>query len=252
MPGLDQPIAQLGSGNTLLVALAVAVLLGLRHATDPDHLAAVSTLIASNPEGGSTRAARLGLAWGLGHATTLIAFGLPIVLFNSYLPEPAQHGAELLVGLVIIALAIRLLVSWRRGRFHAHAHSHGTLEHRHLHPHGHGAEHTHSHDTSGLLGRSPHQAYAIGLVHGMGGSAGVGVLLLAGIPGKSEAAAALASFALAAALSMTALSSAFGHALTRGPVARRIIAVTPGLGFVTLGFGVWYAVGAVSAAPHLP
>jgi ABC-type nickel/cobalt efflux system permease component RcnA len=250
MPGLDHAIAQLGSGSTLMVVLAVALLLGLRHATDPDHLAAVSTLIASEPEDGSRRAGRLGLAWGLGHATTLIAFGLPIVLFNAYLPEPVQRAAELVVGLVIIALAVRLLVSWRRGRFHAHAHRHGALEHRHLHPHGHGAEHVHSHDTAARLGRSPGQAYAIGLMHGTGGSAGVGVLLLAGIPGKLEAGAALVLFAVAAALSMATLSSAFGHALARPPLGRRILAFTPALGFATLAFGLWYALGALSAAPY--
>jgi high-affinity nickel permease len=250
MPGIDHSIAQIGHGGTLLVVLAVALLLGLRHATDPDHLAAVSTLIASDPEDGSRRAGRLGAAWGLGHATTLLAFGLPIVLFNSYLPTVVQHGAELIVGLVIVGLAVRLLVSWRRGRFHTHAHSHDGVEHRHLHPHEHGSGHAHSHETASRLGRSPRQAYGIGLIHGMGGSAGVGVLLLAGIRGKAEAAAALALFALAAAMSMATLSSAFGHALTRGPLARRVLAFTPGLGVLTLAFGIWYALGALSAAPY--
>ena len=250
MSGLDDAISQLGSGNRLLVVLAVALLLGLRHASDPDHLVAVSTLIASEPKDGSRRAARLGAAWGLGHATTLIAFGLPIVLFNSYLPEPVRRGAELAVGLVIIGLAVRLLASWRRGRFHAHVHSHGALEHRHLHPHGQASGHAHSHDTAARLGRSPRQAYAIGLMHGVSGSAGAGVLLLAGIPGTLEAIAALVLFALAAAVSMATLSSAFGLALTRGPAARRVLALAPGLGFAALAFGVWYALGAVSAAPY--
>lgn len=250
MLSLDQSLAGLGSGSTLFVVLAVAFLLGVRHATDPDHLAAVSTLIASDSEDGSRRAAKLGLAWGLGHGTTLIAFGLPIVLFNAYLPDAVQRGAELVVGVVIVALALRLLVHWRRGRFHAHAHRHGAVEHRHLHPHAHGSGHAHGHDTGASLGRSPRQAYAIGLMHGMGGSAGVGVLLLAGIPGKFEAAAALALFAVAAALSMATLSSAFGRVLARGPLSRRLFALTPGLGFATLAFGLWYALGAVSAAPY--
>ncbi len=250
MAGLDHSIAQLGGGGTLLVVLGVALLLGLRHATDPDHLAAVSTLIATHGEDGSRRAGRLGLAWGLGHATTLIAFGLPIVLFNSYLPRSVQHGAELVVGLVIVALALRLLARWRRGAFHAHSHRHGELEHRHLHPHADGHGHVHSHDTANQLGRSPRQAYAIGLVHGMGGSAGVGVLLLAGIPGKVEATAALLLFALAAAMSMATLSSGFGYALTRGPVSRRLLAATPGLGVVALAFGVWYALAALSITAY--
>ena len=250
MPGLDHAIAGLASGHTVLVVLAVALLLGLRHASDPDHLAAVSTLIASRPEDGTRQAGRLGIAWGLGHGTTLMAFGLPIVLFDSYLPAHVQQAAEFAVGLVIIGLAVRLLVGWRRGRYHAHPHQHGGLEHRHLHPHGHNARHDHSHDTAPLLGRSPRQAYAIGMVHGMGGSAGVGILLLAGIPDRAEAAAALGLFALAAAASMATLSSGFGYALTRGPVVRRMLALAPVLGGLTLLFGIWYALGALSATPY--
>jgi ABC-type nickel/cobalt efflux system permease component RcnA len=236
----------------LALALAVALGLGLRHASDPDHLAAVSTLIASEPEDGTRRAGRLGLAWGLGHATTLALFGLPIVLFNAYLPDAAQRGAEALVGLVIIFLAGRLLLRWRRGQFHAHAHRHGTTEHRHLHPHGaHRARHDHAHEPEARLGRSPAQAYGIGLVHGMGGSAGVGVLLLAMIPDQAEAVAALMVFALGTAVSMAVLSSALGYAITRGPVLWRMLAFAPAMGLLTLAFGGWYALGAVGAVPYV-
>jgi ABC-type nickel/cobalt efflux system permease component RcnA len=236
----------------LALVLVVALGLGLRHASDPDHLAAVSTLIASEPEDGARRAGRLGLAWGFGHATTLALFGLPIVLFNAYLPDAAERGAEALVGLVIMFLAGRLLVRWRRGHFHAHSHRHGETEHRHLHPHGgHGARHDHAHEPQARLGRSPAQAFGIGLVHGMGGSAGVGVLLLATIPDQAEAVAALIVFALGTAVSMAALSSAFGYAITRGPVLRRVLAFAPAMGVLTLAFGGWYALGAVGAVPYL-
>ena len=236
----------------LALVLAAALGLGLRHASDPDHLAAVSTLIASEPEDGTGRAGRLGLAWGLGHATTLALFGLPIVLLNAYLPEAAQRGAEALVGVVIMVLAARLLVRWRRGHFHAHSHRHGHTEHRHLHPHGaHQARHDHTHEPEARLGRSPSQAFGIGTVHGMGGSAGVGVLLLATIPDQTEAAAALIVFALGTAVSMAALSSAFGYAITRGPVLRRMLAFAPAMGMLTLAFGCWYTLGAVGAVPYL-
>jgi ABC-type nickel/cobalt efflux system permease component RcnA len=250
MSGLDHALANLAGGQTLLVVFAVAVLLGLRHATDPDHLAAVSTLIAADPRDGVRRARRLGFGWGLGHATTLLAFGLPVVLLRSDLPDAVQRAAEVLVGLVIVALAVRLLLRWRRGRFHAHVHRHGEIEHRHLHPHEHGHAHAHRHEPETQLGRTPLQAYGIGLVHGMGGSAGVGVLLLAGIPDHGEAIGALVLFALAAALSMATLSSGFGYALTRGPVMRHVLAVTPALGVIALLFGAWYALGALDAVPY--
>lgn len=238
--------------SELAVALTIALGLGLRHASDPDHLAAVSTLIASEPEDGTRRAGRLGLAWGLGHATTLALFGLPIVLFSAYLPETVQRAAEALVGVVIMFLAVRLLIRWRRGHFHAHSHRHGETEHRHLHPHDDDrALHDHTHQPEARLGRSPTQAYGIGLVHGMGGSAGVGVLLLATISDQAAAVAALIVLALGTALSMAALSSAFGYAITRGPVRRRMLAFAPAMGFLTLAFGAWYTLGAVGAVPYL-
>ena len=251
MFGLDDWIAELAHGEALVAVLAVALLLGLRHASDPDHLAAVSTLIASEPEDGTRRAGRLGLSWGLGHATTLAVFGLPIVFFQSYLSDTVQRAAEALVGLMIMFLAVRLLVRWRRGHFHAHAHRHGNTEHRHLHPHESPGTHDHAHRPEAQLGRSPAQAFGIGLVHGMGGSAGVGVLLLATIPGQGEAVAALVVLALGTAVSMAALSSAFGYAITRGPVLRRMLAFAPAMGFATLAFGCWYTLGAMGAVPYV-
>jgi ABC-type nickel/cobalt efflux system permease component RcnA len=258
MFGLDEQIAALGDGQSLLLVLLVAVLLGLRHATDPDHLAAVSTLIASSPRDGVRRASALGLAWGCVHATTLLACGIPIVLAARYLPEGLQQATEAAVGVLIIALACRLLVRWRHGHFHAHAHRHGDVEHRHLHPHGSGhahdhaaaSAHDHAHEVTPVLGRSPHQAYGIGLVHGVGGSAGVGILLLAGIDDHALALVALVLLAACTAVSMSALSSGLGLALTRGPVSRRLRALTPALGAVSLAFGLWYTLGALDLVTY--
>jgi ABC-type nickel/cobalt efflux system permease component RcnA len=153
MFGLDERIATFSNGTTVLVVIAVAVALGLRHASDPDHLAAVTTLIASGQECAVRSAARLGLVWGLGHGTSLFAFGVPIVLYRAYLPAAVQRDAETAVGAMIVVLALALLQRWRRGRFHVPVHAHDGDRHSH------GA-------------RTPLQAYAIGLVHGIGGSAG--------------------------------------------------------------------------------
>jgi high-affinity nickel permease len=250
MFGLDDRIAALGTGDAFLLLIAIATLLGLRHATDPDHLTAVSTLIASGEERSGRRAGTLGLSWGLGHATTLIALGLPIVLFDSHLPPGVEEGAEVAIGILIAALALRLLIRWRNGHFHAHLHDHGARSHRHLHPHErHGAKrHRHAHEPR--LGRSPLQAYGIGLLHGIGGSAGVGVLLLAAIPSHAEGAAALVVFAAFTAVSMAIASTTFGLALSRGPLLRGFATAAPGLGALSLAFGAWYALGALGAVPY--
>jgi high-affinity nickel permease len=241
MFGLDQLIVALGHGGSPLVVVAVALLLGLRHAGDPDHLVAVSTLVATEPERPVRRAGRLGLAWGFGHATTLVALGVPIVLADRYLPDTVQRGAEALVGLVIVALAVRLLHRWREGRFHAHEHGHEGVVHRHLHGHGERIAHQHDHPAA----RTGPQAFAVGLVHGVGGSAGIGLLLLASIPDRTDAILALLLFAAATAVSMSVLSLGAGFLLARPPVRRRFPSLVPVLGTCAAAFGVWYALGAV-------
>lgn len=226
MFGLDDWIVSFSDGTTLLLVCAAAVVLGLRHATDPDHLAAVSMLIAGTRERAATAAARLGVAWGLGHAASLFAFGLPIVLFRRYLPEAVQRGAETTVGIVIVVLAVSLLVRWRHGLYH-----HDRAAHR------------------VRAARSPLQAFAIGLVHGMGGSAGIGVLLLASIRDHGLAVAALALFAACTALSMAALSTGIGFTLAGPRASRALQRLAPGLGVLSLSFGVWYALGALQVGP---
>ena len=247
MLGLDDWIARFSDGTTLAIVVGVAVLLGLRHATDPDHLTAVTTLIASGRERTKRAAARLGFAWGLGHATTLFAFGLPIVLFKTYLPRPVQQGAETTIGFVIVALAVWLLVRWRRGFFHVHLHEHGSGPHVHGHSHGAVRRHPHS---RGVRARSPLQAYAIGCVHGLGGSAGVGVLLLAAVHNRALAVIALALFAFFTAVSMAVLSTGFGLTLSSEPARRSFNRIAPVLGAASLLFGVWYALGALAIAPY--
>ena len=96
MFGLDDRIVAFSDGGSIWIVLAVAVLLGLRHATDPDHLAAVSTLVAGGRDRAGRRASELGLAWGLGHGLTLFVFGLPILNLDSNLPERVKQGADVL------------------------------------------------------------------------------------------------------------------------------------------------------------
>jgi len=244
MFGLDQWIAGFSDGASLGLVVLAAVLLGLRHASDPDHVAAVTTLIAGGNERASRAAAKLGLAWGLGHGTSLFVFGLPIVLFNAYLPERLQQAAETLIGFVIVYLAVRLLVRWRRGQLHVHEHRHGEVQHTHVHGHAREPQHVHRHRPRSTLG-----AYGIGLVHGMGGSAGVSVLILASIQDRRLAVVALVILALFTAVSMTLLTAGFGFTLASRPMLSVFERVAPALGVASLAFGLWYAAAAWSLSP---
>ena len=231
MFGLDDWIAGLSDSGSVLVVVLVATLLGLRHATDPDHVAAVTTLVASGRDNAARSAAHLGAWWGLGHAVTLVAFGLPILVAERYLPARAQQGAETAVAALIVFLAIRLLLRWRHGVFSTVPGGKDGDDHRH-----------------GV--RTPIGAFGIGLVHGMGGSAGVGVLLLAAIPDQTVAIGALLVLAVFTAVSMTLVTSGFGATLTIPSVARSVSGVAPALGVASLAFGVWYAAAAWSLAPY--
>jgi high-affinity nickel permease len=246
---LDDWILGLGGGG-LSLGLVVALLLGARHATDADHLTAVSTLILSDDRRGGRRAGVLGLFWGLGHATTLFLFGVPIVMFGAQLPDAVGRSAEFLIGVITALLAFRLLVRWRRGYFHAHLHRHGEISHTHPHVHehaaktGHPSAHVHRH--ADAMGRSPVTAFGIGLMHGLGGSAGVGILLVASVADRVNAVAGLLLFAAATALSMALVSSVVGYGLVRGPVAPRLERVVPAFGALSLLFGLWYALSALA------
>src|SRR5918992_1856982 len=234
--------------SSLWVVLLVSLLLGLRHASDPDHLAAVTTLIASEERESIRKATSMGLLWGLGHGTTLVVVGLPLVLLGQYLPEKVGQAAEVAIGAIIVVLAVRLLVRWHRGVFHAHAHSHeGGETHRHLHSHADGSVHEHAHS---VTLRTPRAAYGVGLVHGVGGSGGITLLLLSTIPHPSEAVVALLIFAAGTAVSMALLSTAFGLAIATGPLARNFDRVAPVLGALAAAFGVWYALGALGVVTY--
>jgi high-affinity nickel-transport protein len=234
---VDNWLTALFDGAPLAVALVAAFLLGLRHASDPDHLVAVTSLVAAD-DGDTRRAARIGAWWGIGHGGTLLALGLPLILLKSALPRWLENGAERAVGVVILLLAVRVLVKWMRGDYRAGAHA--TSEpregsHRHLRR-GPGSHHAHARV------RTPGQALAIGTLHGVAGTGTVVLLLIAALPTQLEAAAALAVFAPMSVVSMALCTGAFAWLLTRPvlePVYRKIL--IPAFGAFGVLFGLAYA-----------
>lgn len=185
----------------------------------------------------------MGVFWGLGHGTTLLLLGLPLVLFNRHLPEAVQKSAEVAIGVIIMLLALRLLFRWRQGTLHFH-----TYEHTDKPPHRHGHSHkdvTQAHLHQHPMRRRPLSTYFIGLVHGVGGSGGITLLLLSTIPNKLEATGALLLFAVGTAASMTLLSTSLGFAIAGGSLRRNVGHMVPVLGICSAAFGIWYALGAL-------
>ncbi len=242
MFGLDEALRDLAVGHGPVAVILIALALGLRHAADPDHLVAVSTLVAGRRDRAVRIAARLGAAWGAGHAVTLIGLGLPVLLLRAYVPKALETTAEAAVGLIIVLLAARLLVRWRRGAFHVHHHEHDGQIHAHVHSHARDPEHEHVHAV-----RTPWQAFSIGLAHGTAGSGAVAVLIVAAVPNRVVGALALLVIAAGSAISMTMLSSLFGRLFTAGIPRRRFATAVPALASTALLFGAWYTVSAVAA-----
>jgi high-affinity nickel permease len=233
---LDHLLEGLFAGTTLPVALLVAFLLGLRHASDPDHLVAVTSLVAAE-DGDTRKAAGLGAWWGLGHAASLLVLGIPLIAFKAQLPAWLESGAEKGIGIVILALAARVIFKWARGDYRATAHDHdgGHSRRRHLRR-GDGNVHRH------VRVRSRGQALSIGLLHGLAGTGAVVLLLIAALPTQFEAALALAVFAPMSVVSMAACTAAFAWVLTRPliePVYRTVL--IPALGLFGVLFGLSYA-----------
>lgn len=186
-----------------LVACGLGLLLGLRHAFEPDHLAAVSTLATRQ---GSVRVAvRLGLAWGVGHTASVGAVALAVLAAGLRLPAALAPAAELLVALLLVVLGLRVVLRYVRGRWHMHLHVHGDGPHVHLHSHRHGVSHEHVHPRWDLR-----RSLGLGVAHGLAGSAAIVVLLVAAAPTAAARTAYFAAFGAGTIVGMLAVSFALG------------------------------------------
>ena len=162
----------------IITALAVGFVLGLRHALDPDHIVAVSTILSECKS--LRRSSLVGTFWGLGHTFSLLLVGVAVVSFKLNLSERVAAWLEFVVALMLVALGVKAVVTAVRGwKLHAHAHEHDGQKHVHLHVHrpGQAAIHRHRHILG--VGMRP---FIVGMVHGLAGSAGLMLLVLATIP----------------------------------------------------------------------
>ena len=246
--------------------LGVAVLgliLGMRHATDTDHVIAVTTIVST--ERRMSAATRIGIAWGLGHSLTVFLVGGAIILFKLTIPPRLGMGMEFAVAVVLILLGfstlarssskIRRLLGLRKkddDDLLAHMHRHEHQEGAHFHPHAHvrGSEHLHLDHLAPVEKRahrfasgSHERAFGVGLVHGLAGSAAIALLVLSAIPSPIMGLAYLAIFGLGTIIGMAIITTAIGLPMTL--TAARLGGLNRGLlvsaGLLSLGFGLFLA-----------
>jgi ABC-type nickel/cobalt efflux system permease component RcnA len=207
--------------TSALATLLAGFALGLRHATDADHIAAVSTLVSTARD--ARHGIRIGALWGLGHLLTVFVFGSVLIVLRVRLSPQVEWALELLVALVLIGLGVRTVRKCFTGRFHFHTHRHGPHEHAHLHFHEHSAP-DHSHDAHALAAAGyfsgGSQSLLVGMAHGLAGTAGLALLVLSSIPSRGIGVLYLMVFGAGALVGMVAFSALLGMPLVRA--ARRL------------------------------
>lgn len=256
---------------TFLSILAIGFFLGVRHATDPDHVIAVTTIVTNHRS--SSRAALIGAFWGVGHTATIFIVGVGIILFNIVIPVRLGLSMELSVAVMLIILGVINISAFLRTMpgpealagevgsipaessvhsaeiVHSHAHSHGSVVHTHAHTH------THSHETNEtslawmdrVFGRSNLYQYfrpfVVGLVHGLAGSAAVALLVLTTIRDPHWAIAYLLVFGVGTIAGMMLITMSIASAFTlvgkgRAKFSQRLSLAS---GLLSLAFGLFVA-----------
>ena len=224
----------------ILALIGIGLLLGFRHAFEPDHLAAVSTL--ATRQGRLGDACRLGLAWALGHTASLGAVALLIIAGGLHLPARLAPAADLLVAWLLIALGGTVIWRYARGRWHLHLHMHDPGPggpHLHLHSHARGAAHEHAHPRG-----DARRSLGFGLLHGLAGSAAILVLLIATAPSRAAQLAYFLAFAVGTMIGMlgVSLSLAAIVRLASGRGAGWATALHMGAAVASVGVGCVLAV----------
>ncbi|PHS35647.1 MAG: urease accessory protein [Robiginitomaculum sp.] len=167
----------------MISILFFGFLLGMRHAVEADHIAAVASLTSKTTS--ARQGVRQGMAWGLGHTLTLFLFGSLVLFAVNIIPDKIVNSLELAVGIMLIILGIDVLRRLYKERVHFHAHTHGQAndnEKKHFHAHSHKGENKDAHNPAAHKHEHkqgfPIRALLVGLMHGMAGSAALIILTL--------------------------------------------------------------------------
>ncbi len=189
----------------MLTILFLGFLVGMQHAMEADHVAAVASLATRSRS--VTQAARQGAAWGLGHSLTLLFFGGLVLLLDEVVPDRVAEALELTVAFMLILLGADVLRRLLRDRVHFHGHRHGDILHMHAHSHSHGTDHAldpHSHSHARGL---PLRALLVGMMHGIAGSAALIVLALKTVTTPLQGFLYILLFGAGSVLGMVALAA---------------------------------------------
>ncbi len=212
-------------------ALAAGAVLGIRHALEADHLAAVATLVD-----GDDRSGYVGASWGIGHSIPIAVLGLLFVAFGVRLPASVTKFFEVVVGLVLVVLGAQMLLAAVR-HVDVESHDHGDGHHSHLRVRSLSIGLTHSHREE--------SSFLVGVVHGFAGSGGLVIALVSTAPTLSTALSFLVGFSALSIVTMAAVSTLWGRI-----VGTRFTTYLQGTaGAVGIGVGALLLLGQVGLGP---
>ncbi|KKL24166.1 hypothetical protein LCGC14_2418040 [marine sediment metagenome] len=194
---------------TPALVLTLGLAIGLQHAFEPDHIAAVTTQVIRQKnksqsikeliKKGALNSSIIGAIWGAGHTTTLVLVGLLVYLLSVNIPDVFFISSEFIVGVMLIFLAITTFSNkklFKIKHMHSHAHKDGTI---HTHPHDHNGDHKHS-----------HKSYLIGCIHGLAGSGALLVVIAGTLSSIQDILSFILIFGVGSIIGMTLVSSLIG------------------------------------------
>jgi high-affinity nickel permease len=215
-----------------LTIMGLGFVLGLRHALDADHIAAVSTVLAERP---SLRASGVvGLFWGLGHTLMLLLVGICVLALRVTIPESLAAAFEFCVGLMLVVLGLSLARRLYREEWHVHPHEHGGRRHLHLHRHALQEDHAHAHWL-----QEARRPLFIGMAHGLAGSAALLLIVVSAAGTVLQGIGYILIFGIGSIIGMmavgTAISLPFVLSLSIGRGAFIAVQGLASLGSIGLG-----------------
>ncbi len=218
--------------------LGLGFLLGVRHAFDADHIAAVSTIVSKHKS--IKISALVGIFWGLGHTLSLLLVGSAILLFKIEVPKRVALSFEFIVGIMLVLLGFNVLATINKNKVHLHRHKHGKEKHIHFHSHRQTKSHWHEHQ---LLNKS----LLVGIVHGLAGSAAIALLALATINSIWLGVVYTLLFGIGSVTGMALISSIislpFALTATKFWKIQKVLGASAGLISMAMGFIIIYKIG---------
>ncbi len=220
----------------LLSVLGLGLILGIKHAIEPDHVIAVSTIASQSKK--LWQASLAGVFWGIGHTVTLFIVGVIVILMKGEIPEKWAMSLEFLVGIMLVFLGFKTIISFKNIHVHTHQHDREVDEHKHVHSHQNGGKHghPHQHKKTTYLG-----SMFIGLVHGLAGSGAMILLTMSTVKSVGEAAIYIIVFGAGTVIGMLFFTTIIGIPFVLSK-KRTSISGTLGIltGVISTIFGVYY------------